>query len=216
MVALAYLNRMGGRVPELSRVAERIHSFALDQDLTISAEWIPTGENLADGESRIEGDFSETRLNPRAFELIQERFGSLEVDLFATGDNVQTPVYVSLKADPGAWYVDAFSRPIPSSRRVFANPPFILIPRLLAKVKREKAQLVLLAPVWRSQPWWPVLIGMLTPPAPLLLPQTPDLFLHPRSSLSVPFPSPPSSPPSPLPPLFPKWQTIACRLSGNL
>ena len=94
----------------------------LDQDLTISAEWIPTGENLADGESRIEGEFSETRLNPRALELIQERFGSLEVDLFATGDNAQTPIYVSLKADPGAWYVDAFSRPIPSSRRVFANP----------------------------------------------------------------------------------------------
>ena len=184
-------------------MAERIHSFALDQDLTISAEWIPRGRISRTGEQNRRG-LIRTRLNPRAFELIQGRFGSLEVDLFATGDNAQTPAYVSLKADPGAWYVDAFSRPIPSSRRVFANPPFILIPRLLAKVKREKAQLVLLAPVWRSQPWWPVLIDV---DSPSTSPSPPDSgpLPSPRSSLSVPFPSPPSS-------LFPKWRTITCRL----
>ena len=145
-VALAYLNRMGGRVPELSRIAERIHSFALERGMKVTAEWIPTEVNLADGESRIEGDFSEARLNPLAFQRIQERFGKLDLDLFASGDNTQTPLYVSLKADPQAWFVDAFSRPIPPNLRVFANPPFILLPRLLAKIQREKAQLVLVAP----------------------------------------------------------------------
>jgi hypothetical protein len=76
MVALAYLNRLGGG-PTLSRVAERIHSFALERNLTVSAEWISTGENAADEESRIEGDLSDQKLNPRVFNLIQERFGVL-------------------------------------------------------------------------------------------------------------------------------------------
>ena len=201
-VALAYLNRMGGRLPELSRVAERIHSFALEKGIRVTAEWIPSESNLADGESRIEGDLSETKLNPLAFQKIQERFGKLDLDLFASGDNTQTPLYVSLKADPQAWFVDAFSRPIPPNLRVFANPPFILIPRLLSKVQREKAQLVLVCPVWRSQPWWPVLTGMLTR-TPLLLPRAPDLYLPPRDLLSLQS--------SPLPP---KWDTIACFVSG--
>ena len=201
-VALAYLNRMGGRVPELSRIAERIHLFALERGIKVSAEWIPSESNLADGESRIEGDFSETKLNPVAFQKIQERFGKLDLDLFASGSNNQTPLYVSLKADPQAWFVDAFSRPIPPNLRIFANPPFILIPRLLAKLQREKAQLVLVCPVWRSQPWWPILIGMMTR-IPLLLPRAPDLYLPPRglSLHSTPLP--------------PKWETIACLVSGS-
>ena len=146
------------------------------------------GENLADGESRIEGDL--------------EKFGKLEVDLFAMGDNTQLPVYVSLKADPGAWFVDAFSRPLPPRRRLYANPPFILIPKLLSKVRREKAELVLVAPVWPSQPWWPVLTGMLRQ-TPLHLPKASDLYLPPRGP-SLQSPS-----------LPPKWDTIACSISGK-
>lgn len=204
MVALAYLNKMGGRAPALSRVAERIHKFALEQQLVISAEWVSTEENGADEESRIEGDLSEAKLNPRVFQEIQGRFGEMEVDLFASGENTQTPHYVSLKSDPGAMYVDAFSRPIPSHLRVYANPPFILIPRLLAKVRREKARLTLVAPVWPSQPWWPSLTRMIATPPPLLLPRWPDLYLPPRGPLSL------QSPPSP-----PKWETIACTISAK-
>ena len=61
-VALSYLNKMGGRVPTLSRIAERIHAFALKHRLVLSAEWIPSEANLADKESRIEGDLSDWTL----------------------------------------------------------------------------------------------------------------------------------------------------------
>jgi hypothetical protein len=202
-VAMAYLNKMGGRVRELSRVAERIHNFAFRHQLVVSAEWIPSAENLADEESRLEGSFTDRMLNPKVFELIQRRFGKLTVDLFATGDNTQTQTYVSLKADPGAWYVDTFSRPIPAKVGVYANPPFILIPKLLATVKREKAQLVLVAPVWPSQPWWPLLMGMVINPPPLSLPRSKNLYLPPRGPLSQ------------MPGLPPNWETIACHVSAR-
>ena len=122
-VALSYLNKMGGRVPSLSRIAERIHSFALKHELVLSAEWIPSDSNQADKESRIEGDLSDWMLNPQAFALVVKRFGRMLLDLFASNQNAQTPLFVSLKADPEAHYVDAFSRKIPHGLQVFANPP---------------------------------------------------------------------------------------------
>ena len=176
-VALSYLNKMGGRVPSLSRIAERIHSFALKHELVLSAEWIPSDSNQADKESRIEGDLSDWMLNPQAFALVVKRFGRMQLDLFASNQNAQTPLFVSLKADPEAHYVDAFSRKIPHGLQVFANPPFLLIPRLLNKIRRERTpHLFLLSPVWPSQPWWPTLLKMMRPPPPLLLPRSNELY----------------------------------------
>ena len=42
-----------------------------------------------------------------------------------------------------------------------ANPPWNLIGRVLAKVKKQGANVILIAPVWPSQPWYPKLLGLL-------------------------------------------------------
>ena len=43
----------------------------------------------------------------------------------------------------------------------YAFPPFNLIHAVLRKARAENATLVLVAPLWSAQPWWPLLIGML-------------------------------------------------------
>ena len=43
----------------------------------------------------------------------------------------------------------------------YANPPWSLIGRVLSKVQMERAQIVLVAPVWKTQPWYPLLLQML-------------------------------------------------------
>ena len=84
IVALSYLNKMGGKKPRLSRIAERIHQFALERKIILSAEWIPGVENVeADKVSRIEGDFSDKSLCRDVFQLIERRFGPVDLDLFA-------------------------------------------------------------------------------------------------------------------------------------
>ena len=51
----------------------------------------------------------------------------------------------------------------------YANPPFAIIPRVLSQVKSQRANLVLIAPVWKSQAWYPVLLDLLVD-CPGLLP----------------------------------------------
>ena len=198
LVAAAYINRMGGRVPYLCRVAESLHQFAFERKITLIAEWIPGIDNqIADRLSRIERDYSDKKLHPLIFNTIQERFGRVQLDLFATE---QTLGYVSYRAEEKAWYVDAFSRPLPRGLLVYANPPFALIGRLLAKVRREKARLILVAPVWPAQPWWPDLLEM-TQGEPLELKPRQGVFFLPRDQQDRIEP--------------PNWKTIACLISGE-
>ena len=65
----------------------------------------------------------------------------------------------------------------------YAFPPFYLIGRCLRKVREEKASLVLIALIWRSQPCYPILLELLID-LPLILPEDPmllmDLFSNPH------------------------------------
>ena len=152
--------------------------------------------------SRIKDDFSDKMLCPRLFKMAMNAFGPLDLDLFATEKNRQLRRYVSLRAEPDADYSDAFSRPLPNDIWCWANPPFVTIGRLLSKIRREKARkVVVLAPVWANQAWWPLLRDLLVEP-PLVLPSPPDMYCPPRGMrLEAMEP--------------PKWTTVVCRVSGN-
>ena len=54
--------------------------------------------------------------------------------------------------------------------RGYANPPWNIIGRVLAQVRQQQAELVLVAPVWKAQVWYPVLLEMLVD-IPFLIPQ---------------------------------------------
>ena len=195
MTSMSYINRMGGKIPSLCRIAERLQQFALDRSLTVKAEWIAGEENVeADKASRIQEDFKESQLNPEVFKRLARWAGPLEIDLFASKNNALLPKFVTLRAHPESYYFDALAHPFP--KRGYANPPFILIPRVLQKVRIEQLDnLLLIAPLWTSQAWWPSLLELMSAP-PLLLPRIPDLLLVDNE------------------PRLPRWDTVAWRLSG--
>ena len=74
----------------------------------------------------------------------------------------------TLFVDPEAVAKDAFSQAW-RGKAVFAHPPWCLIARTLQKVKLEGATLVLITPLWKAQPWFPLILEMLID-LPLLLP----------------------------------------------
>ena len=44
----------------------------------------------------------------------------------------------------------------------YAFPPFNLVPAVLNKVLTDQTDIVLVAPVWQGQTWWPLLQSLLT------------------------------------------------------
>ena len=57
---------------------------------------------------------------------------------------------------------DAFSQDWTNFQgRGYANPPWNLLGRVLNRIQQQKVILVLIAPVWKSQPWYPTLLELL-------------------------------------------------------
>ena len=129
----------------------------------------------------IQGYFSYHRTHPRDYQLCsrcriqnlvrQNRFESplrdIQEDQSAVGPTRGGPICIpsikstnmilQLATGPISRAKDAFSQhwgPL----KGYANPPWCLV---LSQVKRQQAQIILVAPVWKGQPWYPVLLGML-------------------------------------------------------
>ena len=70
-----------------------------------------------------------------------------------------------------------FSSNMDPSKRIYSPPsPFPLIDRVLNKVQKGKATLLLITPAWQIQLWYPLLLK-LTVRIPLRLPKTQNLLL---------------------------------------
>lgn len=174
--AVAYINNMGGTVsPQLTNLSKALWMWALSKDIVLSAEYIPGETNcVADAESRTMRDRADWKLHSQIFNAINQELGPLEVDLFASRLSTQLPRFFSWRPDPLAEATDAFSQQWEQFRG-YANPPWCLIGKVLSQVKNQQAQVVLVAPVWKGQPWYPVLLGLLHN-YPRQLPRSLDLF----------------------------------------
>ena len=179
MTAVYYINRMGGtHSKKLMEITSQIWNWSLDRKIFLSAEHLPGIQNVdADQESRRKQDSSEWKLDPLIFQQIMQILGPCQVDLFASRISAQLPKYMSWKPDPGAIATDALSQPW-TNIKGYAFPPFSLIGRCLSKIRREGIkEMILIAPVWPTQPWFAILLSMLFR-RPLLLPKLPSLLMN--------------------------------------
>ena len=169
--AVAYINNHGGTVSrELVSLTRDLWMWCLERNIHIQAQHLPGVLNhTADLESRCMKDRSDWKLDRQIFLKIEERYGPLEVDLFASRLTNQCHRYFSWRPDPYAEATDAFLQDW-TSIKGFANPPWSLISRVLTKARTQRADVVLVAPVWKAQPWYAPLLAMLVD-WPRLLPR---------------------------------------------
>ena len=183
MSALTYINRRGGTIsPKLNRLAKDLWLWCMERNILLKAQHLRGIYNtIADNESRVMKDRSDWKLNPVIFQQINQRLGPLDVDLFASRLTCQLPDYASWRPDPMAITTDAFTMDW-AQVKGYANPPWSLIGRVLVQTRQQQAELVLVAPVWKTQVWYPVLLEMLVE-IPLLIPQREDLIppTHPEA-----------------------------------
>ena len=199
--AVSYINKQGGGVQHLNTITQRIWNWCLQRDIYVRAYYLPGTENTtADTLSRKHRDRNDWKLKPEFFSILDQLWGPHTIDLFATHLNKQTERFFSWRHQPGSSGIDAFNQPW-ADENGWANPPFGLVLQVLHKVRIEKCQLTLVAPLWPSQAWFPMLLNMLVD-LPRLLPDVHDLFL-------------PSSLGNELPLGVPNWTAIAWRISGK-
>ena len=176
MSALTYINKLGGTIsPQLNTLAKELWLWCMERSILLKAQHLAGVLNtIADDKSRVMKDRTDWKLCPAVFWQINQRMGPLEVDLFASRLTYQLRQFVSWRPDPMAIATDAFTLNW-AKLKAYANPPWNLIGRVLAQTRLQQAELVLVAPVWKAQGWYPVLLEMLVE-VPLLIPLRRDLI----------------------------------------
>ena len=136
----------------------------------------------ADAESRVLNLSTEWSLSLPVFADIARRWGSFDIDLFASRLNYKVPCYVSWRPDPDAKFIDAFYMDW-GPYLFYAFPPFSMIATCLQKITQDKATGVLIVPIWTTQPWFTGILNRLMD-KPLILPQSNSLLTQPQGGSS--------------------------------
>ena len=176
--AVHYVNKIEGTISfELCMLALGMWEWSDARNIHLSAVCLPGQLNLiADTLSCLIDLDSDWMLNPSVLRQVCSTYNIPKVDLFATRVNSQVPNFVSLFLDPEAMATNAFTVPW-SGHLSYAFPPFSQIMKCLKKIQTDKAKVLFVAPVWRSRPWFPVLLMLYD--RPVLLPSVPDLLILP-------------------------------------
>ena len=184
-----YVNKGGGsHSATLSREAESLLLLCQRENIILKARHIPGVVNvLADFLSRpgmvlqTEWTLAHSVLQP-----VWNLWHKPMLDLFATKFSKRLQIYVSPVPDPGALETDALAMDW-TGLSAYAFPPLPLLSRVIKKARKDGPQLILIAPMWPAQPWFPELLELVCQP-PLRLSVGVKGLVQPRSG--IPHPSP--------------------------
>ena len=176
---MCYINKQGG-------------GDSIPKSVHFDLEYVSVGnktQDSLDSATRIGSEQSrgskikntEWTLKKSVVQTIFQMWEIPHVDLFATRLNHQIQTFVSPFPDELALTVDALSI---SWKGVigYAYPPIVLIPKVLQKIQEGGCKIILIAPFWTRQPWFPILTQLLVD-YPVRLPEISDLISQPRSRL---------------------------------
>ena len=171
------MGSMGSLVHD--NLARDIWDFAQQHGVWISITHIPGKVNSeSDHGSRFFNTNLEWSLPPSTFDKLLHVFrdyGPFVMDLFASRLNYKIFPYVSFQPDPYCCHVDCFTMAWDSQYSYYAYAPFSVLPKLLQKIRQDKAQVMVVFPLWPTQMWFSTLLSMIISPI-ALLPTDPPVF----------------------------------------
>ncbi len=178
---VSYINHQGGLVSKrLCTVANNLLVWAQTNLHSLKATHVPGKMNHgADMFSRNNVSSGEWTLHPLAVQKIWEVFGRAQVDLFASKDKSHSPFFFTKSTD-----ALAHERP---SLPLYAFLLIALLPQVLRRVREQRHKLILIAPLWRNQPWVSELFQLLEA-APWSIPLRWDILSQANGTLWHPQP----------------------------
>ncbi|KAK3891347.1 hypothetical protein Pcinc_004790 [Petrolisthes cinctipes] len=141
----------------LLSLSEQIFAIAAKRDIHLSARYVPGRENdWADALSRFRGTSVEWQLRPLVFESLCLRYGTPEVDLFASPSTALLPLFLTFSSRTEAEGPDAFTEDWNRWGHLYLFPPpatSVLLKAIL-KLRTFRGRVLLIAPLWPAQPWF--------------------------------------------------------------
>jgi hypothetical protein len=201
--SVSILNHMGtSHSVDCNNLCKTIWEWCITHNIWISAAYLPGKLNtIADAESRSTNSNLEWMLDKNTLtHALSELKFKPDIDLFASRLNKQFALYAAYKPDPEAVAVDAFTM-YWTPLKLYAFPPFSVIPLVLNKICIEKAQGIVVIPDWPTQSWYPKALQMMV--------QTPILLKARKDLLHLP------AHPNKIHPLHANLHLLVCLLSGK-
>jgi ribonuclease HI len=160
-VAMAYVNRMTGRIPELARIAREIIEELEQMGASIQAIYIPSEENIVADRLSRETDVHDWEVTRKTFRRLQEKAGTYTIDRFACRKTRKVKRYNSRLGEADSEAADGLSVPWHGENN-WIVPPIPLVTKVVLKLKREKAKATVIVPDWKGQAWHRALREMAT------------------------------------------------------
>ena len=159
---VSYINRQGGtRSLNLCTLTWELLNFCQERNISLRASHLAGKLNVhADALSRGKLDENEWELSQIWADHVFQLFHRPYVDLFATADNSKLPSFCSRFHHPQAWAIDALSLDW-NNLSSYAFPPFRLVLTTLLKFRQSRGEMILIAPCWPNQPWFPLILNLL-------------------------------------------------------
>ena len=200
-VALYCVQKFRAKSTDLLGGMLELHQVVTDLGVWILPEYLPGELNSAADRLSRRIERQDWKLHPAIFARLCKIRWSPSIDAFASAKNRQTDRFWSWTFEEGTSGVDFFHQNL-KGERLYGNPPFTLLTRVLRTLQAQRARMILIVPRWESAVWWPLMRAMLVSP-PLPLPRDPDLFL-------------PASTDNQCGVGVAKWDALAVEVSGNL
>ena len=157
MNVVSMLAKGSSRSPTLMRELREVWAFMLANKMRLQVRYIASEDNIADSWSRWR-DRSAWTLVPEVLQPLRRRVAPT-LDPFACSRTAVVPRFCSRHVEPGAEAIDGFSVSW-VGETVWLNPPWQLLPRVLAKIAEDGCRGVLILPLWRSQTWFPTALSL--------------------------------------------------------
>lgn len=170
----------GSRTPEINSIFRNIWEWCRLTGSSLAIYWVPRRFNVRADQLSKFVDRNDWQLHPECFRMLDSRWGPHTFDRFATDRNALCARFCSAVWCPGTQGIDAFSFDWRNENN-WANPPFVLIPKVIQHLRLCEAAATLICPAWYKQPWWHVICPDGATLAPYIvdwveLPSRPDLF----------------------------------------
>ena len=182
---VAYINKEGGtRSKDLMQETYSLFTLVRQQDWNLRATYIPGKLNVIADQLSREGQLlpTEWSLHQEAADILFQKWGKPQIDLFATRFNTKCQLFISPVPDPQAWDVDTLSLSL-EEMDGYAYPPHQILSKFLQKIQlTSHCRIILVAPHWPTQIWFP-LLGRLSKEPPIQLPNWEKLLKQPRSNV---------------------------------